>query len=192
LDCIAITDHGSVKAWKELNALGRKAGIKVIQGEEIKVFDGKKFLGELIGLFLHEKIKKKEYLDAIDEIRSQGGLVVVPHPFDFFRNNFERLNECVKEKKIDAIEAFNSRCYFNCFNRKAKRFAEKNSLPKIAGSDAHFSEEIGRAFTEVKAESIEDARRLVRKGHTKIYGEKSSFGVHIKTSMRKFNLIKPE
>ncbi|MEW6295015.1 MAG: PHP domain-containing protein [Candidatus Diapherotrites archaeon] len=192
LDGIAVTDHDSVKAWKELNALGRKAGVKVIQGEELKVYEGKKFVGELMGLFLTEKIKKKNYMEAIEEIRAQGGIVVVPHPFDVFRNNFKKLNEAVKAKKVDAIEAFNSRCYFNSFNEKAERFAEKNSLPKIAGSDAHFPEEIGNAFTEVKADSIEDARRLIRKDHTRISGRKSSFAVHLKTRVRKYNIIKPE
>jgi len=192
LDGIAITDHNSIKAWKELNALGRKAGIKVIRGEEVKVFEEKKFVGELIGLFLQEKIKSRNYLGAIEEIRAQGGIVVVPHPFDVFRNNFKRLEETVKAKKVDAIEALNSRCYFNSFNEKAEKFAEKNSLPKIAGSDAHFPEEIGAAFTEVKADSIEDTRRLIMKGHTKISGRKSSFAVHFKTRMRKLNLMKPE
>ncbi len=187
---IAITDHDSVKGWKELEALGRKAGVEVILGEEVRVFDGKEFVGEILGLFLNEKIHSKNFFEVIDEIHSQGGLCFIAHPFDFLRNKFKRLNE-VKEK-IDGVEAFNARSVWSLFNKKAERFAEKNDLCKIAGSDAHFSEEIGKAFTEVKAENLEDVRRQLKKKNTKIFGKKSPIGVHLSTTLRSFRLKKPE
>lgn len=190
LGAIAITDHDTVKAWKELNALGRKANLLVVQGEELRLFEGKKFVGELIGLFLTEGIKSRQYLGAMDEIHSQGGIVAVPHPFDVFRNNFKRLNEAVKLKKIDAIESINARCFAEGFNAKAKKFAEKNSLPQIAGSDAHFPEEIGSAYTEVQAQSLEDVKRMIKKNSTKIFGRKSSIKFHLKTFFAKNNLVK--
>ncbi|MBU1120331.1 PHP domain-containing protein [Candidatus Micrarchaeota archaeon] len=190
LGAIAITDHDSARGWKELDTLGKKANLLIIQGEELKLFEGKKFVGELMGLFLTEGIKSREYLEAIDEIHSQGALVGVPHPFDVFRNEFKRLEEAVELKKIDAIESINARCFREWFNAKAKAFAEKNSLPQIAGSDAHFPEEIGSAYTEVKADSLEDIKRMIKKNSTNVFGRKSSIKFHLKTFFAKNNLIK--
>ena len=53
--------------------------MKVIVGEEVKTASQ----GEVIGLFLQEKIPRGLTLaETVAEIRRQGGLVYVPHPFD--------------------------------------------------------------------------------------------------------------
>ena len=57
----------------------REFGVKVIVGEEVKTADQ----GEVIGLFLKEKIPRGLTLEeTVAEIKRQGGLVYVPHPFD--------------------------------------------------------------------------------------------------------------
>ena len=54
-------------------------GVKVIVGEEVKTASQ----GEVIGLFLKEKIPRGMTLaETVAEIKRQGGLVYVPHPFD--------------------------------------------------------------------------------------------------------------
>ena len=51
----------------------------MIVGEEVKTADQ----GEVIGLFIEEKIPRGLTLqETIAEIKRQGGLVYVPHPFD--------------------------------------------------------------------------------------------------------------
>ena len=51
----------------------------MIVGEEVKTADQ----GEVIGLFIEEKIARGMSLqETIAEIKRQGGLVYVPHPFD--------------------------------------------------------------------------------------------------------------
>ena len=80
LGAIAITDHneisGALAAREVAEELG---GIKVIVAEEVKTAEQ----GEVIGLFLQEKIPKGLTMaKTIAEIRRQGGLVYVPHPFD--------------------------------------------------------------------------------------------------------------
>ena len=51
----------------------------MIVGEEVKTADQ----GEVIGLFIEEKIPRGMTLEeTIAEIRRQGGIVYVPHPFD--------------------------------------------------------------------------------------------------------------
>ena len=188
---IAITDHNSIRSWKELTSLGQKAGVQVIPGEEIMTFDetNQKITGELIVLFLNELVKSGYYMEVIDSMREQDALIVVPHPFDFLRNNFFSLKK--EWKKVDCIESFNSRCYSDSFNAKAKAFAELHGIPQTAGSDAHFPEEIGSAFLEVpKADSPEDARKLMKKGKNSVQGKRSSVMVHVKTFFAKKGFFK--
>jgi hypothetical protein len=187
---IVITDHNNGLAWKELLIHARKHGVWVIKGEEIKTFENNKMIGELIGIFMQEPVKPKNYLEVIDELKTQGALISVPHPFDCFRNNFKKLEECIK--KIDLIEGFNARCFLNSFNVKAKEFSKKNFKPMIAGSDAHMPWELGKAFTLINVEpwDEESLRKKLFKGKTIIKGKRSSLLVHFFTQLAKMNLIK--
>ena len=49
----------------------------MIVGEEVKTSQG-----EVIGLFLHERIERGMSMDETLRIQDQGGLVYMPHPFD--------------------------------------------------------------------------------------------------------------
>src|SRR6185437_13791245 len=101
---IAITDHNEVSG--ALEARERADGIKVIVAEEVKTADQ----GEVIGLFIEEKIPRGMTLEeTIAEIKRQGGLVYVPHPFDRMHSvpDYEHLLAVVED--IDALEVFNAR-----------------------------------------------------------------------------------
>ena len=138
LDAIAITDHNEVSG--ALEARARADGIKVIVAEEVKTADQ----GEVIGLFIEEKIPRGMTLQAtIAEIRRQGGLVYVPHPFDRMHAvpDYEHLLEVVAD--IDAIEVFNPRVAFSAFNEEAARFASKYRIVAGAGSDSHVVQGLG-------------------------------------------------
>ncbi len=77
LGAIAITDHNEISG--ALDARAKADGIKVIVAEEVKTAEQ----GEVIGLFIEEKIPRGMTLEeTIAEIKRQGGLVYVPHPFD--------------------------------------------------------------------------------------------------------------
>ena len=78
LGAIAITDHNEVSGALEAREIAAEMGdIKVIVAEEVKTAEQ----GEVIGLFLEEKIPKGLTMaETIAEIRAQGGLVYVPHP----------------------------------------------------------------------------------------------------------------
>ena len=124
---------------------------------------------EIIGLFLSEEVKSKDVQDVISEIKDQNGMVIIPHPFDELRNSaFHPTEEDVKF--IDAIEGFNSRCVFQKHNENAIGFAKKHSLLITAGSDAHFSNEIGNAGIITKTEDI---RETILKSEVELFGKKS-------------------
>ncbi|HZV74347.1 MAG TPA: glycosyltransferase [Conexibacter sp.] len=138
LGAIAVTDHNEISG--ALEAQAKASGIKVIVGEEVKTADQ----GEVIGLFLSELIPRGLTLQAtIAEIKRQGGVVYVPHPFDRMHAvpDYEHLLAVLDD--VDAIEVFNPRVAIQEFNEEAARFAAKYRIPAGAGSDAHVAQGLG-------------------------------------------------
>ena len=133
LGAIAITDHNEVSGALEAAEIAEGMDdLKVIVAEEVKTAEQ----GEVIGLFLEEKIPKGLTMaETIAAIREQGGLVYVPHPFDRFHSvpDYEHLLDIVEE--IDLLEVFNPRVAVTAFNEEAVRFAGKYRIVPAAGSD---------------------------------------------------------
>jgi hypothetical protein len=177
LGAIAITDHNEVSG--ALEARERANGIKVIVAEEVKTADQ----GEVIGLFIEEKIPRGMSLEeTIAEIRRQGGLVYVPHPFDRMHSvpDYEHLLKVVED--IDAIEVFNPRVAFSAFNEEAARFAAKYRIVAGAGSDSHVAQGLGSVKIRMRdfdgpeefLESLRDAD-IVRKRQSLLYVQALKF-----------------
>jgi predicted metal-dependent phosphoesterase TrpH len=141
LGAIAITDHNEVSGALEARKIAEQMGdIKVIVAEEVKTAEQ----GEVIGLFLEEKIPRGMTMaETIAAIREQGGLVYVPHPFDRFHSvpDYEHLLDIVEE--IDVLEVFNPRVALTAFNEEAERFARKYRIVPGAGSDSHVAQGLG-------------------------------------------------
>jgi glycosyltransferase involved in cell wall biosynthesis len=138
LGAIAVTDHNEISG--ALEAREKADGVKVIVGEEVKTADQ----GEVIGLFIEEKIPRGGTLqEVIAEIKRQGGLVYVPHPFDRLHAvpDYPHLLDVLED--VDAIEVFNPRVAISSFNEEAVRFAEKYRIVCGAGSDAHVTAGLG-------------------------------------------------
>ncbi len=124
LGAIAVTDHNEISGALEAQRAGRHEppGVKVIVGEEVKTAAQ----GEVIGLFIEEKIPRGLSLEeTVAEIKRQGGLVYVPHPFDRMHSvpDYEHLLTILDD--VDAIEVFNPRVAIGAFNDEAARFAAK-------------------------------------------------------------------
>lgn len=177
LDGIAVTDHNTIRGWKELRKLSRELRFPVIFGEEIKTTQG-----DIIGLFLDSEIKRGEPLEVIDRIKGQDGIVVIPHPFDSYRG-FKSPESIAK--KVHALEVFNSRVLNDKENKKALEIAKKYRLGQCAGSDAHISFEVGRAYAISQGDTLEDFRKALKKGKTMVYGKLSSPLVHIVSTIAK-------
>ncbi len=144
LGAIAVTDHnevsGALEARSQAAELDPAHSIKVIVGEEVKTASE----GEVIGLFIEERIPRGLTLrETIAEIKRQGGVVYVPHPFDRMHAvpDYEHLLPVLAE--VDAIEVFNPRVAIGAFNEEAARFAAKYRIPAGAGSDSHVAQGLG-------------------------------------------------
>jgi PHP domain/Glycosyltransferase Family 4 len=142
LGAIAVTDHNEISGALAAREQARSMGldVKVIVGEEVKTASQ----GEVIGLFIEELIPRGlSMAETIAEIRRQGGLVYVPHPFDRMHSvpDYEHLLKIVAD--VDAIEVHNPRVAINAFNDEAARFAAKYRIVAAAGSDSHVAQGLG-------------------------------------------------
>jgi predicted metal-dependent phosphoesterase TrpH len=183
-DVLGIVDHNSIKGGL---AAKKIAGEKllVIPGEEIKTN-----YGEII-VFLSDGRYNRDLIDVCERAKEENHFIAVPHPFDFLRARTCLRNHTNKVKSlVDAIEVFNSRILINWFNEMAEKYAEKNNLPKIVGSDAHFLEEIGNATAFLKCDkNVDSVFKSIRKNNLKFNCKKSSLLPHFKTRMRKSLLL---
>ncbi len=180
LGAIAITDHNEVSGALAARELAEQNGdVKVIVAEEVKTAEQ----GEVIGLFLEEKIPRGMTMaETIAEIRRQGGLVYVPHPFDRLHSvpDYEHLLDIVEE--IDILEVFNPRVALTAFNEEAERFAAKYRIVPGAGSDSHVAQGLGSVMIRVHdfdgpeefLEAMRDAD-IVRKHKNLIYVQALKF-----------------
>jgi hypothetical protein len=169
LGAIAVTDHNEVSGALEARerAAAMDGAPRVIVGEEVKTAGE----GEVIGLFVEERIPRGLTLrETIAEIKRQGGVVYVPHPFDRMHAvpDYEHLLPVLAE--VDAIEVFNPRVAIGAFNEEAARFAAKYRLPAGAGSDAHVAKGLGSVRVRMRdwegpqefLQSLRDAEIVTR------------------------------
>jgi predicted metal-dependent phosphoesterase TrpH len=148
LGAIAVTDHNEISGALEASARAAEPGPGGGSGSNLKVIVSEEVMtaseGEVIGLFIKEKIPRGLSMkETVAEIKRQGGLVYVPHPFDRMHSvpDYESLLKILDD--VDAIEVFNPRVAISAFNEEAARFAAKYRIPAGAGSDSHVAQGLG-------------------------------------------------
>lgn len=172
LDCVAITDHDEIKGALELSKV-----FPTVIGEEVSADEG-----DVIGLFLKERIQPGPALEVMDRIRSQGGLVMIPHPFDTLRSEALRNEELCT--KADLIEVFNSRVLRNSDNDRARAFAREHEIATCVGSDAHTATEVGRCWMDL--DPFDNPTQFMKSLQSaEIYTSRSPSLVHAQTKILK-------
>src|SRR5262249_20408900 len=129
----AIPAHDEVEGAREAR---RAAGgdLLVIVGEEIDTR-----AGDVLGLFLQEKIATDDPLEAIRAIHDQGGIAILAHPF----TKTTSVDDAVA-RALDGCEGFNARhsgvpsIEGTEPEPRIAAFAREYDLSLTAGSDAHF------------------------------------------------------
>jgi predicted metal-dependent phosphoesterase TrpH len=175
LDAIAVTDHDEIDASLEAAARAPEYGLVGIPAMEIS-----SKAGHILGLGIEEAVPPGlSYEETLEEIHAQGGLAVIPHPFQQSRHGVMARISREELAKGDAIEIYNSRLLTGRANRQAERFAESRDLPMTAGSDAHISEMVGQAVTRVDADerNAEAILEAIREGKTSVEGKRTPWHI---------------
>ena len=123
-----------IRAYENAKEEGDKQGVNVLFGAEIAL--SPPYRDYLVyGLkpdffYKHENLHYLHLYELSELVHSEGAMIFAAHPF--------RGNSGPPEAEfLDGAEAFNGNPRHESRNHKAKKWAEKNGLIKISGSDYH-------------------------------------------------------
>jgi predicted metal-dependent phosphoesterase TrpH len=185
LRLIAITDHDHLEGAKRVEELlaRQNNALQLVTGVEVSTRQG-----HLLGLFVKKAPKAMRSVEeSIEAIKEQGGLVIVPHPLgrlvpSLSRKKIDALLE--KGYTIDGIEIYNP-SPANASMRSTVRTANQQwRFAETGGSDAHFWQHIGAAYTLFPGNTPEDFRRAIlertaRSGGQELPPARLSPGVYV-------------
>ncbi len=143
LDVVCITDHDTIEGAVEFQkrSKARNTDFQIVIGEERTLADH----SHVIGLFLQEAIASDTFEDVVREIREQGGLCTLPHPF---RHRDGALRELKRPMEgVSGFEIFNPKCSLE-ENQKARVLCGTGPVA-IGGSDAHYECDLGECVNIV-------------------------------------------
>ena len=153
LSPVFLTDHDTIAGATRLRVTGSE---RVVAGEEVMTVEG-----ELIGLFLERSVQSGlTPRETALEIKAQGGVVYLEHPYDPFRRRLSEAGIETIADLIDIVEVFNGRSEEQA-NRRAEDLCDILGAAPGAGSDAHSLREIGCAYVEM--EDFEGAQDFLAK-----------------------------
>ena len=178
LDALAVTDHDEIDASIEAADRAADHGLIGIVGMEVS-----SAAGHILAFGIEDLIPPGlSYDETLERIHEQGGIAVIPHPFQKSRHGVAPHITEDQLASADAIEVYNSRLFTGRSNRQAERFAIERGLPMTAGSDAHISELVGQAITEVGADdrTPEAILEAIRHGRTSVIGQRTPWRVSLR------------
>lgn len=150
-----VTDHNTYKGYEYIKKNLEYDNFYVLKGIEVDTLDGGHTLVIMPNDYKSSEIERKTFKikDLIKYVHKYNGVLGPAHPFSepylsLFntkknKNNYDILNE------FDFIEVFNAGEKKE-ENEKALEMAEKYSLFKTAGSDAHELEDCGKGYVEIE------------------------------------------
>ena len=177
LSGIAITDHDTIDAHREAEEF-MEANFLIVRGLEVSSASG-----HIVGLGISDLIPPKlSAEETVERIKEQGGIAVAAHPFS--AQHIKGVGVVFKAK-FDAIEGINSRSLFLA-NPLAQRVAERKALPMIAGSDAHYCDEVGMASTILNCEAnVDSVLEEIKRGETSISGQTLPLFLYLRRALHK-------
>lgn len=189
LNGVAVTDHdtveGAIRAAKTIEAIGggnKHTRLIVIPGVEVSTKQGH-ILGINVTTPIPSGLSARE---TVEKIHEAGGIAVAAHPQAFFKKGIG-LNKKIFSYGLDAIEVINSSALpFRFSTNRCKKFAIEHGLPQTAGSDSHFPEAIGLAYTVIRSynENIDGVIESIRKGLTEPVGKGTPISLRLKHTLK--------
>lgn len=144
LDAVVVTDHDVIRESNRAAAIAPEYGLIGIPGVEVSTAHG-----HLLAIGVDQMPPRgRPYDETVRRIHEQGGVAVVPHPFQRSRHGVRRGDVPTPEsdEEIDAIEAFNAWLFTGNRNRRARRSVwRRNTTSALPAA--------GRRTTRVPARS---------------------------------------
>ena len=171
LDGVVVTDHDTVEGARVVGELAADSPVTALIGCEVSTAEG-----HLLAIGVETAPPPDEPLATTAErIRAQGGVAVVPHPFQRSRHGAS----ASAIDGVDGIEVYNAHTLVNLRNDQATRYAREAGYPAFGGSDAHRPGGVGLAATEVRLRDGEDCTPAtildaLREGRTAAVGRRTS------------------
>jgi hypothetical protein len=172
LRVIAITDHDHMEGAKRVQDLIDRTGsdIQMIWGCEVTTREG-----HFLGLFMKRPVKFLCRVEAaIDAIKEQGGLTVIPHPMGRLVPSLSRrkIDELLNRGfAIDAIELYNPSPANASRRSEVRAHNAQWGFAGTGSSDAHFWQHIGAGYTLFPGETSADLRRALEQKTTRDGGQ---------------------
>ncbi len=178
LKAIAITDHDEIEGTWAVRKIEHE-GLLLIPGEEVSSTQG-----HIVALGITDYIKPLQTpQETIDQIHDNAGIAIAAHPYCYYRSG---LGNIVQQLDVDAMETMNSRFILGVSNYLSKKVSNKNNIPAIGASDAHFIKGIGRCYTEIpECDDVDTLIKYIKKGKTSAHGERTPMNLIIKEVIRK-------
>ena len=194
-DGMLVTDHNSYdgyRKWKEIaNTVKTSKPFTVLKGIEYDTRDA----GHMIVILPEHifckllEVRGLTFNELEKLVHRLGGILGPAHPygtgfFALMSTNFGKQNKEIIHK-FDFVETFNA-CNHTIENVKARAWAAKYKKMNFGGSDAHFMNVVGSAFTSFDAE-IKNNNDLIKAVQEKV---KTVAGGSLLAKYQKHNSIK--
>ncbi len=174
LRLIAVTDHDHIEGAQRVAELLERQGnpLQMITGVEVSTRQG-----HLLGLFIKKAPgAMRPVEESIEAIKEQGGLVIVPHPLGRLVPSLSRarIDDLLnKGYVIDGIEIYNP-SPANASMRSVVRVCNQEwQFAETGGSDAHFWQHIGAAYTLFPGTTPDDLYRAILERTTRSGGQET-------------------
>ncbi len=166
LDGIALTDHNATEgAAKARDYAMEFPGFVVVRAVEVSTREG-----HVLGFGVSEAIPRDlPPGETVERIIAQGGVAVAAHPYRFWSGLGEKATLGTDFPLYEIQNARTSRRG----NGKATELALEGGKGGTGGSDGHFLDEIGRAFTvfEERLRREDDILQALASRRTKVDGD---------------------
>lgn len=166
LDVIAVTDHDEIRGSLDAQQLASQYGVEVIPGAEVSTKDG-----HLVALFIKSLPPAGMSLtDTLLNIGDQGGLAIIPHPFNNLPNSltleavFTAMENPIAKASLKGIETHNFGT--QNFDKMARKLSVFLPFAKVSSSDAHIYWAIGAGRTDFPGRTAQDVRQALENNKT--------------------------
>ncbi len=181
VDGISIIEHDNIDGLELKNEIIKKYGLLAIPGVEIN-----RNQADFLVYFVEDKsiLKIKNVTDLIETVHSLDGIVGLAHPY---RSGYKLPDKDIL-RKLDAIEAFNSKCSLG-ENRRAQKLANDLNITALGGSDAHEYAFIGLGITIVESK---DVKKEILNNKVSVEGNYPSQKQKLCSKVKTLKYISPE